>query len=199
MVPVSVAVSPVSLRIDRLTLFAGGQAAIRDFSAAVLTGTLTWITGENGAGKSTLLRFLAAANARDSRVTFDPHPAFTDVTYYRPSMQAPEHVVVNAWLEFNRQLSAETYESADLLLPDVAGTALLTRLSTGEAKRMLLWSLLRRRTRYTFLDEPYEHLSPAAKSNLTDTLRKRAHDSVVVVATNQEVPDIAAKQVIELQ
>jgi ABC-type cobalamin/Fe3+-siderophores transport system ATPase subunit len=195
---VSVAVTPISLRIDRLTLFTGSQVAIRDFSAGMKTGALTWITGENGAGKSTLLRFLSKADASDSRVTFEPHPAITDITYYRPAMQVPEHVVVNAWLDFNRQLSDEPAGNADRLLPDVNGAALLTRLSTGEAKRMLLWSVLRRSTPFTFLDEPYEHLSPSAKSRLTDILQNRARAGVVIVATNQDVPDIPAKQVIEL-
>jgi ATPase subunit of ABC transporter with duplicated ATPase domains len=61
-------------------------------------------------------------------------------------------------------------------------------LSTGEAKRILLWSMLRQKAGPLILDEPYEHLSREGKTALSALLHSWAQHSVVVVATNQDVP-----------
>jgi ABC-type Mn2+/Zn2+ transport system ATPase subunit len=74
-------------------------------------------------------------------------------------------------------------------LPAVPSDRLLTEVSTGEAKRILLHALLTRATEVTVLDEPYEHLSSAAKQALTHVLLERARNSIVVVATNQDIPE----------
>jgi ABC-type transport system involved in cytochrome c biogenesis ATPase subunit len=73
-----------------------------------------------------------------------------------------------------------------------------TQLSTGEAKRLQLWSVLRVVRPFYVLDEPFEHLSPSAKLTLTKILSALATDAAVVVATNQEVPADVPARVLEL-
>ncbi|MGQ0814138.1 MAG: ABC transporter ATP-binding protein [Gemmatimonadota bacterium] len=193
--------NPPYLEVDRLTVSARRGIVLKDMSFAAAAGTLTWIIGENGAGKSSLLRVLAMRAGGTGAVQLEPYPEITDITFYSPLMGVPANLTVASWLRFNTQLIAEDalcLGPDDPLLPAVSATARLTTLSTGEAKRLLLWSLLRVRRPFTFLDEPYEHLSPAAKSRLTDILVARAVGCVVVVATNQDVPNIPNKQIIEV-
>ena len=189
------------LALSNLTVEVGGRAVVRDISFRVHAGTLLWITGENGAGKSSVLRVLAQRGAARGAVAFDQVPKLTEIAYYSPVMGPPVNTTVRGWLQLNHALLEEkqaALSSDDRLLPRVAADSRLTRLSTGETKRLLLWSLLRMPRPFTFLDEPYEHLSPAAKARLTEILSMRAAESAVVVATNQEVPSIANKQVLEI-
>lgn len=182
-----------------LTVAHGRKVVLRDVTFSARTGTLFWITGENGAGKSSLLRVLAQRAGARGYVEFSPLASMLDISFYAPTMGVPVYVTVRDWIEFNNALlpeSAAVLANDDPLLPKAEEKALLTRLSTGEAKRFLLWSLLRTSRPFTFLDEPYEHLSPAAKAHLTQLLVARAANGVVVVATNQEVPDVPDKEVL---
>lgn len=85
-----------------------------------------------------------------------------------------------------------------VLRPSVPENRLLGRVSTGEAKRTLLEALLRKPAPFVFLDEPYEHLSARARDALTEVLVARAKTAVVVVATNQPIPDAAAGPVVQV-
>lgn len=192
MAHVSPAVDAPSFGVNRLSITSGARVVVRDLTFSVAAGTLLWITGENGAGKSSLLRVLAARTVRP-QVRFSPVPTLLDIAFYAPPMGVPANVTVEQWLAFSDASLNEVplLDRNDALLPSVQPGALLTRLSTGETKRLLLWALLRADRPYTFLDEPYEHLSPAAKTRLTHILSERALTRVVVVATNQDIPAIS--------
>ncbi|MGQ0561445.1 MAG: ABC transporter ATP-binding protein [Gemmatimonadota bacterium] len=197
----SAAVTTPLLAARDLMIVSGRRTLVSGLTLTVRPGSLTWIVGENGAGKSSLLRVFARRASAAGSIEYLPEPRLRDIAFYSPLMGPPAHVTVGRWLAFHHQLPAAPaarIAQADALLPDVRAAALLTRLSTGETKRLLLWGLLRVQRSFTFLDEPYEHLSPAAKHSLTDLLRARALRGVVVVATNQEVPDHGAMHVVEV-
>lgn len=139
------------------------------------SGRVCWIVGENGAGKSMLLRSLADRNAG----------------YYAPPIHFPANVTVADWRRFNLAIPAdvEIISAVDGLCPEVPLKSRMDELSTGEAKRFLLWSLLRTPRRTFVLDEPFEHLSANAKARLHTIVTQLAHQSRVIVATNQDVPE----------
>lgn len=201
MAHVSTAVDSPFLEVQNLTVTSGKRMVVADLSLSAATGALVWITGENGAGKSSLLRVLAMRGAAAGTVRFSPAARLADITFYAPPMGVPAHTTAADWFAFTKAQAHDAptlLADSDPLVPDVAGSALLSRLSTGEAKRILLWSLLRLPRPFTFLDEPYEHLSPSAKARLTHILRDRALRGVVVVATNQDVPDGPSMQILNL-
>jgi len=155
------------------------------------------VVGENGSGKSSLLRVLAglARPAAGRVLRTGGRGDANDRLYYAPEMRLPGRATVADWARLSDALLCATggavYEGrlgAGHAKPEHP----LGRLSTGEAKRLLLDTLLRRPASFIFLDEPYEHLSPEAKSDLTAILLDRAEQSVIVVATNQGVPREAA-------
>ena len=187
------------LQVDRLTIVRRGRALVRDLTFTARAGELTWITGENGAGKSSLLRVLAGrASATGSVARHNLGPS----VYYAPTMGAPQDATVRSWLYLHHRIvngADALLAGTDPFLPDVPESALLTALSTGEAKRLILWSALRAPANCLLLDEPYEHLSPSAKARLTEILMQRARDAVVIVATNQDVPHHSVNQLITVE
>lgn len=88
------------------------------------------------------------------------------------------------------QLADKLVPAPRPLLPnrDLRGTR-CGSLSTGEEKRLLLGSILARGRDFLLLDEPYEHLSREARCELGHELARLARQSVVVIATNQDLPE----------
>lgn len=173
------------LELTEVAIRRGRTLVVAGLTLEVRPGSVFWITGPNGAGKSSLMRVLAlldapAAGAVRYRVEADER-----FLYFHSEMALPASSTVGAWERLTeRLLSGRGRSGRTALWPEVEPRRRVGRLSTGERKRLLLDSLLRRRGSL-LLDEPYEHLSPDAKSALTAVLRDRALSRVVVVATNQ--------------
>jgi ATPase subunit of ABC transporter with duplicated ATPase domains len=117
-------------------------------------------------------------------------------------MSAPGDLRVSDFVELIDAVGIHEGDTGDLqkifpAAPDLRRS--FGSLSTGEAKRLLLWGLLRANRGPLVLDEPYEHLSRDAKAALTDILRARAERNTVVVATNQDVPERAGDDILLLE
>ena len=180
-----VACSGLHIRTDR--------SLLADFSWQHAPGGIAWLLGSNGSGKSSLLRVLAGWQApTEGTVTWAGAPAGRRY-YFNPAMSAGADLRVADFMALMHTL-APPFQDEDLaaLYPESVGpNRRFGQLSTGEAKRILLWALLRPAPGPLLLDEPYEHLSRDAKDALTRLLRARAADDVVIIATNQDVPEHA--------
>lgn len=181
------------LQIQGLEIRKGRAIILSDFTWEHHPGEVAWVVGENGAGKSSLLRTLAGRDhaAAGSVTRLTPPGTRPTVLYYHPNMGLPDSLTVGAWQDFVERITPAA--SRYPLIPDLLPASALPhkrveRLSTGEAKRLALHALLRRAAPFLILDEPFEHLSPSAKDILAEHLCARARDTVIVVATNQEIP-----------
>jgi ABC-type transport system involved in cytochrome c biogenesis ATPase subunit len=170
---------------------------LSDFTWKHRPGEVAWVVGENGAGKSSFLRILAGRNRPTAGIVewsgrrCQPH----DLIYYHPTMGLPDQMTAGDWQRFVRRVvpAATRYPVEPGILPaTILPGKRVERLSTGEAKRLALSALLRRDAPFLILDEPFEHLSRAAKELLAAHLIRRAEARVVVIATNQEIPGNAA-------
>ena len=187
-----------SLALRDLEVLAGTRVVVGPLSLEHNPGPVLWLTGENGAGKSSLLRAIARGAQQRGRVVLSPRDARA-LCYYAPTMHFAAGVTVRDWMALHERWQPESHhgELVDALLPaGVSGR--VVRLSTGEAKRLILWSLLRTRRSFYILDEPFEHLSPTAKGTLKSILAALAREAVVVVATNQDIPADVPARVLEL-
>jgi ABC-type transport system involved in cytochrome c biogenesis ATPase subunit len=176
--------------VERLEVRSGRRVLVSPFSWTHTAGSIAWLVGENGTGKSSLLRVLAGRQ-RSSRGRVRWLGIGARVRYYTPAMSAPADLRVKDWTDFVSwvQTADRATDSIEALRPRTANPGRrFGDLSTGEAKRFLLWGLLRLPHGPLVLDEPYEHLSREAKHALTESLRIIARDTVMVVATNQEIP-----------
>lgn len=183
----------LQLEVTRLRIRRGRRVVLDGFDLQHAPGRLVWITGENGAGKSSLLRVLAGRLQPESgSVALRPCPA--SIAFYHPGMTLPGGVLVADWW----RMLGSVPSAHGSLVPAVRSSQRMEHLSTGERKRLLLHGILARPTGFTFLDEPFEHLSPAAKARLTEILVERAATAVVIVATNQEVPSVGEPLVVHL-
>ncbi len=180
------AVQTVSCR--DLTIRSRGRVVVERFSWGHQPPGAVWVTGSNGSGKSSLLQVIAGWRKADSGAVRWARGADTGLRYLNPEMAAPAALRVGEFVRFVEQQHTTQNELIDELYPPhVPDAASFGRLSTGEAKRLLLWALLSHGDGPLLLDEPYEHLAHDAKATLTALLRERARFRFVMVATNQEV------------
>jgi ABC-type transport system involved in cytochrome c biogenesis ATPase subunit len=188
-----------SLEARDLEVRAGSRVLVGPLSFVHQAGTVLWLTGENGAGKSSLLRATAQRTRYRGALTLTPAPDLHTLAYYEPGMHFSSGTHVHDWIGLHERWQARSHHAdlVDGLLPAGVRGPLL-HLSTGEAKRLALWALLRTARHFYILDEPFEHLSPAAKATLTRVLAALAAQAAVVVATNQDIPTDIPASVLEL-
>lgn len=177
------------LSCEELTIHSGGRVVVDRFSWAHSPPGVVWVSGANGSGKSSLLQVIAGWRKPSSGRVAWARSATDQLRYLAPAMQAPPALRVGDFVRFVRQFTPVPDEPTDGIYPEhVTDHAVFGRLSTGEAKRLLLWAALRHGHGPLILDEPYEHLARDAKAHLTEILRARAAHRLVMVATNQDMP-----------
>src|SRR5258706_6065100 len=189
------------IRLDRVTFHYPERrdAALRDVDLTVPEGELCLVIGETGAGKSTLLRSvnglvphftggtLRGTVSVDGRSTaaFPPRELAATVGVVNQDPSAgfvadtveDELAYVMENLGIEPQVMRRRVEDAlDLLaIADLRGRALGT-LSSGEAQRVAIASVLTAAPRVLVLDEPTSALDPGAAEDVLAALTRLVHD-----------------------
>jgi ABC-type transport system involved in cytochrome c biogenesis ATPase subunit len=185
----------LTLICSDLVIRTGRRELLSRFSWRHSPGGIAWLFGSNGSGKSSLLRVLAGlAKPTSGNVAWQDAEGHR-VAYHAPSMHVPPEIRIRDFVTLTESLTKSSAPPSliDSLFPStIDGDDAFRTLSTGEAKRLMLWAMLRGGRGRFVLDEPYEHLSRDAKETLSALLRWVAARSNVVVATNQDVPVYSA-------
>jgi ABC-type multidrug transport system ATPase subunit len=169
----------------------GRRVIVEGFDLDHGPGTVAWLVGENGGGKSTLLRVLAGLDAPAAgTVRHGGESGAAPLrSYYHPDMRLPPGTRVSEWQRMVASLGLPEREIPGLTPPFAKPAVTAEQLSTGEEKRLILDAVLSNGRDHVFLDEPFEHLSPEGKELLSERLGRLGRTRVVVVATNQAIPD----------
>jgi ABC-type multidrug transport system ATPase subunit len=186
------------IRLVDVTITRGPNPVVDGLTVDLEPGAIFWVVGPNGAGKTSLLRVLAGVDPPRRGTLERDGP---DLLYFQSEMTLPASATVGSWERLVRRLSRSGGASERAGRPsvragrpsgrtplwpdDVEPGRRVSRLSTGQRKRLLLDALLREEGPAA-LDEPFEHLSPGAKADLATLLERRAERYPVVVATNQQ-------------
>jgi ABC-type multidrug transport system ATPase subunit len=182
-------VSAPFLRLRRLEVRHRRVRVLQNFSAELDPGGIWWVVGENGAGKSTFLRALVGrVPLSGGEMLLGERPLLaSDTAYFHPGIHPPPDVRTADFLAVADALGRSIRRDS-LISWEPIGEQRLERLSTGQAKRLLLALLLRSDAPVLALDEPFDHLSESGRNALLDRLRLRATERIVVVSTNQGIP-----------
>jgi|SRR5664279_3174356 len=152
------------LEADGIQLEFRGRKILSDIYLKCETGKVTGLLGRNGEGKSCLLNIIYGSIACESSVRFD------NITW--PSqMRRPEFLLCLPQFNFiPKILSLKRvfqdfeldYSSFQARFPEFRGTpkSNMGSLSGGELRLIELYVIVRSKTQFVLLDEPFTHLNP---------------------------------------
>ena len=179
----------ICLTVTGISIRRAGRQLVEPFTWSYCAGGVAWLFGSNGSGKSSLLRVLAGLG-KPSRGTVNWSHNGDRLLYHAPNQHVPADVCISDFITFASSVcsNAAPDQLVDQLFPStVESHRRFKTLSTGEAKRLMLWGMLRQGDGPLVLDEPYEHLSRDVKPALTELLHWIASRTPVIVATNQDI------------
>jgi iron complex transport system ATP-binding protein len=213
---------PPLLELDGVRMLRGGRPVFDGLGFRIAQGESVAILGPNGSGKSSLLKLLTRelypvtrdtaftlrVLGRDSWSLFDLRRRLGIVSMdlqqeFARECSAWEAVVsgffssVGLWEchRVTRDMERKAWRVLERLGVDALADRLMTELSSGEARRMLLGRALIHEPRALVLDEPTTSLDLRAQREFRELLRKLARggtDLILVTHTLEEVvPEIS--------
>jgi ABC-2 type transport system ATP-binding protein len=212
---VPVADSPPLLALTGVSRSFGQRRALLPLDLAVAPGRCTAVMGVNGSGKSTLLRIAAGRDTPTSgQARYGSRPLSQDDLVVRaeiavvggmaspyPDLTVREHLQLVAVAHGAGRDADELIDQAlsQCRLTDHAD-ALPGSLSSGQGQALMLAAVLVRPRRLIVLDEPEQHLDPAARRWLAGLLlaEKQAGTALLLATHHTELAAAVADHVIVL-
>ena len=163
------------LEIDSAELAFGGRSILSGVYLLADTGCVTAVLGRNGCGKSCLMKILSGALKAgfcSMRIDGKWHGRFTE----KEVRYLPQHAFIPGWLRLERVLrdfglSREELERWFPLFVPLRGSR-IGELSGGEQRILECFVILRSRTQFVLLDEPFSQISPLHVETLQTLIRQ---------------------------
>jgi iron complex transport system ATP-binding protein len=214
-VPVARAQPPL-LEFNRLTVYRDESRVLHEFSLAIRAGQNVAILGPNGSGKSTIIKLvtrelypvvrpesslrvlgrdrwvLAELREHIGIVTNDLMTTFTRdmtgremvISAFFGSVGVWPHHAIEPWME------ARAAEALSLMEVDHLTSRLVSQLSSGEARRLLVSRALAHRPQALVLDEPTNSLDLRACHDFISCIRRLAQQGTSLIMVTHHLPDI---------
>lgn len=163
------------LEIDSAELAFGGRSILSGVYLLAETGCVTAVLGRNGCGKSCLMKILSGALKAgfcSMRIDGKWHGQFTE----KEVRYLPQHAIIPGWLRLERVLrdfglSREELERWFPLFVPLRGSR-IGELSGGEQRILECFVILRSRTQFVLLDEPFSQIAPLHVETLQTLIRQ---------------------------
>lgn len=153
-----------TLEADSIELAFDGRKILSSIYLKCETGKITGLLGRNGQGKTCLMKIIYGSLPCEKSVRFDQvaHPA----AYKRPELlrYLPQFNFIPKQLSLKRifadfELDYTAFEKVFPWFSSTHKTA-VGNLSGGEQRLVALYVILKSKSRFVMLDEPFTHLTP---------------------------------------
>lgn len=184
------------LEADGIELEFNGRKILSGVHLTCATGKITGLLGRNGQGKSCLMNIIYGSIVCEKSVRFDHVPqkfAFRrpDLLLYLPQFNfiPGRFYLKRVFKDF--ELSYSVFEQQ---FPEFASKHSTTvgSLSGGERRLVELYVILKTKSQFALLDEPFTHLNPIQIEKVKELMREEKKQKGVLITDHmyQHVVDV---------
>lgn len=175
-----------TLEFDSIRLSFNGRIILSDIYMKCETGKITGLLGRNGQGKSSLFRIVyGEMNTEEKSVRFDKVPMTQ--AYKRPDMllYLPQFDFIPKSLTAARVFSDFNldYSAFERRFPEFSSKHNLKvkNLSGGQFRFLQTYVVLKSKTRFAILDEPFTHLMPLQMEKVRELISEEKQNKGILL------------------
>ena len=196
--------SPSIISVRSLTkTYSGGHQALKGIDLDIRQGEILALLGPNGAGKTTLISTICGlVTPTSGTVTVDGHDIIKDYRITRKLIGlVPQELTLGAFdvvvdtVRFSRGLFGLAPDNAkvDEILSDLSLSdkkdSIVTRLSGGMKRRVLIAKALAHEPRILFLDEPTAGVDVELRKDMWALVEKLRQSGVTIILTTHYIEE----------
>ena len=152
------------LEADSIQLAFNNRSILSDIYVQCETGKITGLLGRNGQGKSCLMKIIYGSLACEKSIRFDNSAQSEacnrpDLLRYLPQFNFIPKALSLKRIFKDFELDFSSFEA---LFPELANRyhASINNLSGGEHRLIELYVIIKSKSQFAMLDEPFTHLNP---------------------------------------
>ncbi|WP_276362574.1 ATP-binding cassette domain-containing protein [Daejeonella sp. H1SJ63] len=186
------------LEVDSVSLNFSGRVILSDIYLKAETGKIVGLLGRNGQGKSCLMKIISGTLKAESKsVRFDGKTVFkltgrSDLLVYLPQFNfIPSFLtLLRVFKDFCLKISEfETY------FPEFISKSKLkiSEFSGGERRLIELYVIIKSKSQFALLDEPFTHISPMQIERIKKLLIQEKENKGFIVSDHmfRDITEIA--------
>jgi ABC-type multidrug transport system ATPase subunit len=188
------------LEADSITLEFGPRLILSDIHIQCRTGEITGLLGRNGQGKTCLMRILFGdLEAAGRSVRFNNIPVLRAYKHPELLTYLPQFNFIPESLTLQRIFSdfGLEFEELEQRFPQfrVRQKSRIGDLSGGERRLISIYLIIRSRSRFTLLDEPFSHLMPIQIDKIKELLQEERANKGFLITDHlyRHITDISDK------
>ncbi len=175
-----------TLKADSIILAFGTKRVLSDIYIKCETGKITGLLGRNGQGKSSLMNIVYGTLTTESKsIRFDDKPVFS--AYKRPDLlrYLPQFNFMPGGLTLKRIFSDFNlgYSPFERYFPAFKSKykTRLKNLSGGQRRLVEVYVILKAKSRFAMLDEPFSHIMPLQVEKIKVILEEVKHKKSILI------------------
>ena len=187
-----------TLEIDSVILEFGSKRVLSDVYIKCETGRVTGLLGRNGAGKTCLMKIAhGMLNPLNKSVRIDGKVLPGSRRRSSEMMYLPQHYFIPGHLDLKRIFADFLLDFSQFAetFPELAKffRSKVRQLSVGERRIVETYIIIRSRTMFCLLDEPFTHITPVCHERIRNLIIAEKASKGILVTDHmyQQVADIS--------
>jgi len=194
------------IQIDKLNFsYSRHEKLFHELELSLEPGKIYGLLGKNGTGKSTLLKLIMGAlHPKDGKITLDNYLAsdrdpsvLQNIYFLSEDYELPAITIANylkAYSGFYPKFDNSKFEEL-LQLFELPNKGVITKLSYGQKKKLLIAFGIATNAQYLLMDEPTNGLDIPSKSQFRKALLSGFKANQIVLISTHQIRDL--NQLIE--
>lgn len=186
------------LEVDSVQLQFGKREILSDVYLKCETGKITGLLGRNGTGKSSLMNIIfGSLEPAHKSVRFDGQSMPKAYQHHELLSYLPQYNYIPAHLTLSRVFSDFNLEFApfEKYFPEFSQQhrSKIIQLSGGQRRLVETYVLIKSKSEFVMLDEPFSHLSPLMIASIKELIREEQPNKGFLISDHmyREVVELA--------